>query len=63
LVAGDLFWWDTKDEQEKTRTGIITHQDPFAFDQALLEKERERLLDLADIIIPGHGRPFVSPRT
>ena len=32
--------------------------DPYAFDQALLEPNRERVLAAADIVIPGHGEPF-----
>ena len=32
--------------------------DPFAFDQAVLDTHRERVLAAADIVIPGHGEPF-----
>jgi len=32
--------------------------DPLAWDQAALEKGRERVLAAADIVIPGHGEPF-----
>ena len=37
------------------RTPVI---DPLAWDQAALERNRERVLDAADIVIPGHGAPF-----
>lgn len=32
--------------------------DPLAWDQAALERGRERVLAVADIVIPGHGGPF-----
>lgn len=42
-------WWHTD------RTPTI---DPFASDQAALQRGRERVLAIADIVIPGHGEPF-----
>jgi glyoxylase-like metal-dependent hydrolase (beta-lactamase superfamily II) len=32
--------------------------DPIAFDQAAIERGRERVLAAADVVIPGHGAPF-----
>jgi glyoxylase-like metal-dependent hydrolase (beta-lactamase superfamily II) len=32
--------------------------DPYASDQAALERGRKRVLAAADIVIPGHGGPF-----
>jgi glyoxylase-like metal-dependent hydrolase (beta-lactamase superfamily II) len=32
--------------------------DPYAWDQAALERARERVLAAADVVIPGHGAPF-----
>ena len=32
--------------------------DPFCRDAALLERSRHRLIETADVIIPGHGTPF-----
>ena len=32
--------------------------DPLAWDQARLERSRERILEVADVIVPGHGAPF-----
>lgn len=32
--------------------------DPYAWDQAALERARERVLATADVVIPGHGGPF-----
>jgi len=42
-------WW------RGDRTPVI---DPLAWDQAALERGRERVLAEADIVIPGHGEPF-----
>jgi glyoxylase-like metal-dependent hydrolase (beta-lactamase superfamily II) len=42
-------WW------RQDRTPEI---DPFAPDQAILETQRARVLDVADIVIPGHGEAF-----
>jgi len=32
--------------------------DPYAPDQAVLQTQRARVLEIADIVIPGHGEPF-----
>ena len=32
--------------------------DPFATDQPALERNRERVLAIADVVVPGHGAPF-----
>lgn len=32
--------------------------DPYAPDQELLEFHRKRVLEAADVVIPGHGEPF-----
>jgi glyoxylase-like metal-dependent hydrolase (beta-lactamase superfamily II) len=42
-------WW------RADRTPAI---DPLAWDQAALERGRERVLAAADVVIPGHGEPF-----
>ncbi|HKG57441.1 MAG TPA: MBL fold metallo-hydrolase [Candidatus Limnocylindrales bacterium] len=32
--------------------------DPLGWDQASIEQSRARVLDVADVVIPGHGEPF-----
>ena len=32
--------------------------DPLAWDQAALDRSRARILDIADVGVPGHGPPF-----
>jgi glyoxylase-like metal-dependent hydrolase (beta-lactamase superfamily II) len=49
VYAMTHLWWHAD------RTPEI---DPFASDQAALERGRERVLDVADIVIPGHGPAF-----
>ncbi len=33
-------------------------EDPLAWDQAQIDRHRERVLAVADVVIPGHGEPF-----
>jgi glyoxylase-like metal-dependent hydrolase (beta-lactamase superfamily II) len=54
VVAGDVFWWTEGQEQKVD----INQDDPFAKDETALEKSRKELLKTADLIIPGHGKPF-----
>jgi hypothetical protein len=49
-------------------TVVLTHawwfadmtpvRDPLAWDQEALERSRERILGIADIVVPGHGPAF-----
>jgi glyoxylase-like metal-dependent hydrolase (beta-lactamase superfamily II) len=48
LVALTHLWWAADGPPE----------DPFATDPAALHAGRERILALADLIVPGHGQPF-----
>jgi glyoxylase-like metal-dependent hydrolase (beta-lactamase superfamily II) len=49
VYAMTHLWWHTD------RTPEL---DPFASDQAALERGRARVLAAADVVIPGHGSPF-----
>jgi glyoxylase-like metal-dependent hydrolase (beta-lactamase superfamily II) len=49
VVACTHLWW------RADRTPDI---DPLADDQASLEASRARVLEVADIVVPGHGPPF-----
>ena len=49
VYAMTHLWWHTD------RTPEL---DPFASDQAALERGRARVLSAADVVIPGHGAPF-----
>ena len=53
-------------------TYVLTHvwwlsdmtpgKDPLAWNQAKLDESRQRMVAMADWIIPGHGKMFKSPR-
>ena len=58
IVAGDVFWWWSDEEQRTNREGLLGREDPYVKDAAALKKSREELLALADYIIPGHGKMF-----
>jgi glyoxylase-like metal-dependent hydrolase (beta-lactamase superfamily II) len=49
VVALTHLWW----------SGEGPAEDPFASDRHLLRSQRERVLALADLVIPGHGPGFV----
>jgi glyoxylase-like metal-dependent hydrolase (beta-lactamase superfamily II) len=52
IVACTHAWW---------RADGTPQIDPLADDQAALDASRRRILDLADLIVPGHGVPFRVP--
>ena len=49
ITAFTHLWW--------TEDGPA--DDPYSFDRDVLRAQRERVLELAERIIPGHGAPFV----
>jgi glyoxylase-like metal-dependent hydrolase (beta-lactamase superfamily II) len=53
VVACTHLWWHTD------RTPEV---DPLAEDQAALEASRLRVLEVADVVVPGHGAPFEVDR-
>ncbi|HEX7171582.1 MAG TPA: MBL fold metallo-hydrolase [Candidatus Limnocylindria bacterium] len=48
IVVFTHLWWHANGPAE----------DPYAPDVAVLHASRARVLDLADVIVPGHGPPF-----
>ncbi len=48
VVALTHLWW----------TGEGPADDPYSLDREELRQQRERVLDLATLIVPGHGAPF-----
>jgi glyoxylase-like metal-dependent hydrolase (beta-lactamase superfamily II) len=61
LVAGDLFWWGSDAPAPNTREELISLPDPFADDLKKLKENRVRALDIADVVVPGHGSPIDIP--
>jgi len=62
LVAGDVFWWQEGQEQKIDKQSLLDHGDPYARDKQALKKNREKVLKLADYVIPGHGKMFKNER-
>ncbi len=58
VVAGDVFWWWDSEAQKTDRRSLLEHDDPYVKDGEALRESRERVLDVADYIIPGHGEMF-----
>ena len=56
VVAGDVFWWTENQEQDLDVNA--PDNDPEHQDQQKLIESRKKLLDMADWIIPGHGKMF-----
>jgi len=53
VVAFTHLWWSASGPAE----------DPFATDMAALHANRERVLQIATLIVPGHGAPFTPDET
>lgn len=58
VIAGDVFWWSDNEEQKTDRDSLMQRQDPFVKDKDALAASRKRTLEIADYIIPGHGKAF-----
>jgi glyoxylase-like metal-dependent hydrolase (beta-lactamase superfamily II) len=57
-VAGDVFWWRTDEEQKIDYESLMNHKDPYVKDEKILKESRRKILEIADWIIPGHGKMF-----
>ena len=58
VIAGDVFWWMNKWEQKTDKESLLSLKDPFVKNEDELRESRQKLLELADWIIPGHGKMF-----
>jgi glyoxylase-like metal-dependent hydrolase (beta-lactamase superfamily II) len=58
VVAGDLFWWKDGEQLDLSREGLLSYADPYVDDMKVLRESREKVLEIADFIIPGHGKIF-----
>jgi len=48
VVVFTHLWWTAEGPAE----------DPYAPDPSVLHASRARVLDMADLVVPGHGSPF-----
>jgi glyoxylase-like metal-dependent hydrolase (beta-lactamase superfamily II) len=58
VISGDIFWWEDETEQETDYESLINLEDPYVKNQEQLLNSRKAILEIADYIIPGHGKPF-----
>lgn len=58
VIAGDVFWWMDDEEQITDQKNLLEHDDLYVKDKEALIKSRKKILDVADFIIPGHGKMF-----
>lgn len=57
-IAGDIFWWTKDNEPKKDFESLINLEDPYVKDKNALIESRKKILEMADYIIPGHGKMF-----
>jgi len=58
VVAADAFWWTNNEDQKTDKESLLSKDDPFTVDKKDLLQSRQKVLKLADYIIPGHGKMF-----
>lgn len=55
VIAGDVFWWTDEEEQ---KVDINKKDNVPVFDMEKLVESRKKILEMADYVIPGHGKIF-----
>jgi len=58
VIAGDVFWWIDGEEPNKDFESLINFEDPYVKNEKDLKESRKKILEMADWIIPGHGKMF-----
>ncbi|HUU50247.1 MAG TPA: MBL fold metallo-hydrolase, partial [Nitrospinota bacterium] len=61
IVAGDVWWWKTSHKQKTDRESLLNLKDMYVKDKKALLESRKKILEIADWIIPGHGKMFKNP--
>lgn len=63
VIAGDVFWWvDGEKQDTSSEEALLSYKDPFVRDEKALKASRKKILEVADWIIPGHGKMFKNPK-
>ena len=62
VLAQDVFWWMDGKQRSDTIQNLMKLEDPYANDHDALLVSRKKVLEMADWIIPGHGKMFRNPR-
>lgn len=60
-IAADVFWWEDGKQESNSVEKLLKQEDPYANDFKTLLRSRKKLLEVADYIIPGHGKIFINP--
>lgn len=60
-IAQDVFWWVDGEQKSDSEKELMDLDDPFMSDKEALLESRKKVLELADWIIPGHGKKFRNP--
>lgn len=58
VVAGDVFWWRDDEEKKIDYESLLNHPDPYVKNDQELLTSRRKILDIANYVIPGHGKMF-----
>ncbi len=58
VIAADVFWWADNEEQKIDKESLMNHKDPYMKNEEQLKNSRKKILEIADYIIPGHGKMF-----
>lgn len=58
VIAGDVFWWFDNEKQKMDIESLLNHEDPYVKNVDQLRESRQEILNIADYIIPGHGKMF-----
>jgi len=61
-IVADVFWWKDSQQQKTDKESLMKHGDPYAKNKEDLMNSRKKVLDIADYIIPGHGKMFKVER-
>ncbi len=61
-IAGDVWWWGSGEKQKTDKKSLLNRKDPFVKNIKALKESRQKILALADFIIPGHGKMFKMER-
>lgn len=62
VVAADVFWWTDQEKQDVDENSLLEKEDPFTVDKKTLVESRKKVLQVADWVIPGHGKMFQVKR-
>ncbi len=60
-IAQDVFWWEDGKQDTSSLEALMNLRDPFASDVEALKESRKKVLEIADWIVPGHGKMFKNP--